>query len=207
MNKEQAPCMLVYVIDDDEAVRSSLSLLLRSEGHSVQEFKSAEDFLENGDLSRGDCAVIDIRMDGMDGLELQESLISKGVQIPTIIVTGHGDVALAVRAMKAGAIDFVEKPYEDEVLLRAVASAQSTASKSKDKNRAESAIERLSSLSPREREVLSGLMDGLTNKAVARRLGISHRTVEIHRANLMEKAAVTSLAQLVRLGIDATEKT
>lgn len=202
---------LVFVVDDDDAVRRSLSQLLRAGGRSVEPYPSAEAFLAA--LATGDragsiaCAIVDIRMgSGMDGLALQEELARRnfGIAIAVVIVTGHADVPLAVRAMRAGAIDFIEKPYLPGQILAAVTDALEAA-RSNDMAKAQSALSaaRLKDLTTREREVLTALVAGQTNKVIARELGISPRTVEAHRATLMDRLGVRSLAEAIRVGIAA----
>ena len=195
---------LVYVVDDDEAVRDSLAVLLQSRDYTVRTFASAPEFLGAAPTLRVGCLVTDIRMPGMDGLELQQELVERQLGFPLIVITGHGDVPLAVRAMKAGAVDFIEKPFAAEMLLQGVAAALARVGKAADQDElAAIAAARLALLSPREREVLAGLLAGLPNKSIAYDLAISPRTVEIHRARVMDKMAAGSLSELVRLGIAA----
>jgi two-component system response regulator FixJ len=190
----------VFVIDDDAAVRQSLSLLMRSMALAVETFDSAQDFLDRADPTRPGCLVLDIRMPGMSGLELQEELSRLGFTTPVIFITGHGDVAMAVRAMKTGAVDFIEKPFSDQVLLERVNQALEL-DRATRAARAEIAdIERrLDQLSPREREVMSRIVAGQANKVIAIELGLSERTVEIHRAKVMSKTGARSLAELVSM--------
>ena len=190
---------LVFIVDDDEAVRDSLELLLESAGHSVQVFEAAGDALEACRVRQPACIVTDIRMPEMDGLEFQEKLIEGGIKIPVIVMTGHADVPLAVRAMKAGAVDFIEKPFGDEVILASIEGAL----KRKPQLTDHALRERLESLTPREREVLELLVIGHPNKVIAHRLDISPRTVEIHRAHVMEKMRAKSLPELVRTAMQA----
>ncbi len=195
---------VVHVIDDDQAVRRSLALLLFSAGYAVETYPSAESFLANLPRTTDGCAVIDLRMPGMDGLQLQEHLTARGVHLPVVVVTGHADISLAVRAMKAGARDFIEKPYTNERMIEAVIAA--LASGRLDLNRARRAAEaraRIARLSTREQEVLRELVAGRPNKLVAHALNISPRTVEIHRANMMDKLGVRSLSEAVRIFIAA----
>jgi two-component system, LuxR family, response regulator FixJ len=192
----------VHVIDDDEAARHSLAFLLGTAKISVKIYESATAFLDSiGDVKSG-CIITDVRMPGMSGIELLRKLKELGVAVPVIVVTGHGDVPLAVEAMKIGAADFIEKPFDDEALLQAVRAACNRQG-SKDKRRAERAeIDiRLATLSNREREVLQGLVRGLANKQIAFDLRISPRTVEIYRANLMTKMQASSLSDLVRMAL------
>jgi FixJ family two-component response regulator len=193
----------VFVIDDEPAIRDSLAMLLRSVGLASRTFPSAPAFLEAFDGGIHGCAIADVRMPGMSGLELQEALRARGARLPVIIITGHGDIAMAVRAMKAGAADFIEKPFNEQVLLDAVhrALAQVRAdAPAPGANRSE--IEtRVATLTPREREVMLLIAEGRPNKVVATRLGLSTRTVEVHRAKVMEKMSARSLAELVRMAI------
>jgi two-component system response regulator FixJ len=195
---------MVHVVDDDEAVRRSLAMLLTSCGLSAETHVSAEALLEQLPALSPGVLIVDIRMPGMSGLELQECLIRQGCTLPVIIVTGHADVGLAVRAMKAGAVDFIEKPYSDSDLLRSVNTGFSRMANTRPAQvAAEQARQRIQTLTPRERETLAGLVDGLPNKRIAHELGISPRTVEIHRANLMEKLGSRNLAEVVRCAIAA----
>ncbi|HEX3350678.1 MAG TPA: response regulator FixJ [Acetobacteraceae bacterium] len=195
---------VVHVVDDDEAVRRSLALLLVSFGYATATYESAEAFLGAIGRAKPGCLIVDIRMSGMDGLELQEDLQRRRFPMPVIVVTGHGDVGLAVRAMKAGAVDFVEKPYSDDDLLRAVTTALARFEDGRQqKLQVDAALARIAVLTPRERDVLKLLIDGRPNKVIAHELGISPRTVEIHRANVMEKLACRSLADAVRLALAA----
>lgn len=198
------PAFVVHVVDDDEAVRHSLALLLSSFGLATRTHPSAEAVLAQIDRLRPGCLVVDIRMPGMNGLELQEELNRRACTIPVVIVTGHADVGLAVRAMKAGAVDFIEKPYPEEDMLRAVqAGLARTAGARQSTASTEAAQQRIGLLTPRERDVLRRLVEGRPNKVVAHELGISPRTVEIHRANLMEKLSCRSLAEAVRMAISS----
>lgn len=195
----------IYVVDDDEAVRESLQALLESRGFSVSTYDSAEAFLGAYRPAARACAVVDLRMPGMDGLQLIERLKGDAANLPVIMVTGHGDVPLAVRAMKAGAADFVEKPYGNEVILAAVSRAleQTRASSGEDMVRDAGNAAKIAALTPREREVLEQLVIGHPNKIIAFELKISPRTVEIHRANLMKKMDADSLSHLVRMALAA----
>jgi two-component system response regulator FixJ len=190
---------LVYVVDDDEAVRDSLALLLEAAGHEVRAFEGAQQALDSLASDRPSCIITDIRMPEMDGLEFQERLTRARVDTPVIVVTGHADVPLAVRAMKAGAVDFIEKPFSDEAILASIA-----ASTVKGRASADPAMQaRLDSLTAREREVLELLVVGHPNKVIAHRLDISPRTVEIHRARVMDKMQAKSLPELVRGAMQA----
>jgi FixJ family two-component response regulator len=190
----------VYVVDDDEAVRRFLSELLSSVDLNVAAYASAQEFLDDSDPTGPGCLVLDLRMPGMSGLELQRKLAERRIALPIIFLTGHGDVEVAVHAMKGGAVDFIEKPFNNELLLDRIQAAI-TRSAGVDDNRADKIeIEkRMESLTPRERQVLKLVADGHTNKGVARELDISERTVEIHRAHLMEKMQARSLANLVMM--------
>lgn len=195
---------IVYVVDDDASVRDSLKWLIESVGLRVLPCVNAQAFLDAYERSAPGCLVLDVRLHGMSGLDLQAELGRLEIDIPTIIVTGHGDVAMAVRAMKMGAIDFIEKPFNDQELLdriqRAI-DADLTARRGGQEREQIGAL--LATLSPREREVMDLLVLGKANKEVADQLGLSTRTVEGHRARLMEKLACTSLAELVRLSLRA----
>ncbi|MGL3210319.1 response regulator FixJ [Bradyrhizobium sp. BR 1433] len=194
----------ILVIDDDPAVRDSLAFLLDVNGFAVMSYEAATDFLDHLAGSTVDCIVSDIRMPGMSGLELVRKLKADAVACPVILMTGHGDVALAVEAMKAGAVDFIEKPFEDEALLRAIGEAlQTQSAPPADGTVKREAEARLVDLSPRERDVLRGLVAGKINKVIAHDLGISPRTVEVYRANLMAKTNVRSMSELMRIAIAA----
>ena len=199
------PCeRCVYVVDDDEAVRDSLSMLLESKAYAVRSFGSAPEFLAAAPSLPVGCLIADIRMPEMDGLELQQHLIDRSLQFPLIVITGHGDVSLAVRAMKAGAVDFIEKPFASEAILNSLDTALARSSiPSEQDPTAVAAATKLALLSPREREVLEGLLAGLPNKTIAYDLAISPRTVEIHRARVMDKMGARSLSELVRLALAA----
>jgi two-component system response regulator FixJ len=191
---------VVFVVDDDPAMRDSLKLLLESSGYSTQTYESAVAFLASDAHGRPGCVVADVRMPEMDGLELQEELRAKRSALPVILMTGHADVPIAVRAMKAGAIDFLEKPFEDTALLDSVRRAleRARATGAADAN-TKIVQERLATLTERERQVLDLLVAGKPNKIVAYELSISPRTVEIHRARVMDKMEAKSLAQLVHM--------
>lgn len=194
----------IYVVDDDEAIRRSLSFMLRTSGHKVELFSDGETFLKSAAKLEPGCVLLDIRMPGLDGLEVQKAMADNGILLPIIIMTGHGDVGLAVRAMKAGAIDFVEKPFEKATMMSALEQGFARLGESDiRKLRAQEAQVRLEVLTARERDVLQGLVDGLPNKTIAYDLGISPRTVEIHRANLMTKLHVKSLSEALRIAFSA----
>jgi two-component system, LuxR family, response regulator FixJ len=203
--KERSPA--VFIVDDDEAVRSSLRLLIKSVGLIPTALGSAREFLEKYDPAQPGCLVLDVRMPEMSGLELQEQLNRQGAVIPVIFITGHGDVPMAVEAMQAGAFDFLQKPFRDQDLIDRI-------QKALEKDRANRAVlnerslirKRLESLTPREREVLEMVSSGKPNKIMAAELGVSQRTVEIHRGRVMQKMGASSLAQLVRMVLDLGEK-
>lgn len=195
---------LIYVIDDDEAVRDSLKALLLAEGYDVRTFSSTEDFLANGDPATSSCCLLDVRMPGRDGLNLLAELAERSLAMPVIVMTGHGDVPMAVKAMKLGAVDFVEKPFDISIMLAAISNAIKTGEADDQKDDIDPDLAaRIARLTPRERDVLEHLVVGRSNKEVGRELGISPRTVEIHRARLMEKMMVDNLAQLVRSALAA----
>jgi len=195
------PEPLVHVVDDEAAIRESLAMLLRSVGFASRSYAGAQEFLGAWRPQQGpECLVCDVRMPGMSGLELQEALNARNASLPVVLITGHGDVGMAVRAMKAGASDFIEKPFNDQVLLDAVNRALARARDGQGGGRAEVEA-RLATLTPREREVLLLVVEGRPNKVVATRLGLSTRTVEVHRAKVMEKMQARSLAELVRMAI------
>ena len=194
----------VYIVDDDEAVRDSLSILLESKGYAARRFGAASDFLTAAPSLPAGCLIIDIRMPEMDGLELQQRLIERNLDFPLIVITGHGDVPLAVQAMKAGAIDFIEKPFASEAILISLEAALARLAARAERGPAVvAAASKLDLLSPREHEVLEGLLAGLPNKSIAYDLGISPRTVEIHRARVMDKMGARSLSELIRLALAA----
>ena len=197
---------LVHVVDDDDSVRRSVEFMLKTSGHLVKSYASGSELLKEAKKLEPGCILLDIRMPGMDGLEVQQELQNLGVTLPVIIMTGHGDIPLSVRAMKAGAIDFIEKPFEKAHLIAAVDEAFNTMARTDSaRERAKSANVRLQALTSRERDVLDGLAKGLPNKTIAYDLGISPRTVEIHRANLMSKLEVRSLSEALRLAFAAEE--
>lgn len=195
---------IVYVVDDDGAIRRSLSFMLRTSGHKVELFESGEAFLKDASGLEPGCILLDIRMSGMGGLEVQKALSRGGITLPVIIMTGHGDIGLAVRAMKAGAIDFIEKPFDKAVMMGALDQGFSQLGAVEvRKLKGQEALTRLEVLTPRERDVLKGLVEGLPNKSIAYDLGISPRTVEIHRANVMTKLEVKSLSEALRIAFAA----
>ena len=199
-----ASAIKVFVVDDDDAVRDSVQALLESVGYTVAAFSSARAFLDHYEPGGTACLVADIRMPGMDGLALQDELIRRNISLPTIFVTGHADAPLAVRAMKGGSIDFIEKPYDEATLLNGVerAAALSVHRASTDADR-RAAAERIATLTTRELDVMKQMVAGRPNKVIAFKLDISPRTVEVHRARIMEKLQVRSLSELVRQALAA----
>lgn len=194
----------IYVVDDDEAIRRSLSFMLRTSGYTVHLFEGGKPFLAQAASLEPGCVLLDVRMPDIDGLEVQRELRARGVILPVVIMTGHGDIDMAVTAMKAGASDFIEKPFEKAALLACLEGARKQLVADRGTGaRAEEARVRLNVLTDRERDVLDGLVEGLPNKTIAYDLGISPRTVEIHRANLMQKLEVKSLAEALRIAFHA----
>lgn len=194
----------VYLIDDDDAVRRSAGFMLKTAGFAVKSYESGMAFLKEAKELGPGCILLDVRMPGMDGIEVQQELRSRGIAHPIIVMTGHGDVTVAVRAMKAGALDFIEKPFEKAVLLRSIEDGFAwLKSRNRARARADEALVRLEVLTPREKDVLSGLARGLPNKTIAYDLGISPRTIEIHRANLMTKLRISNLSEALRLAFAA----
>jgi FixJ family two-component response regulator len=189
----------IHIIDDSEEVRDSLAILLESAGYRARTFASALEFLGAVRPGWTGCIVADVRMPGMTGIELLKELTLRGIQLPVVIITAHADVPMAVAALKAGAVDFIEKPFRDDVLLLSLKSALATPVDDVRRPGGASPQSRLRSLSEREREVMLLLVAGHTNKVVADRLGISTRTVEVHRAHIMEKTGASNLADMVRL--------
>lgn len=190
----------VFLVDDDEAIRHSASFMLRHAGYSVKTFPDGIVFLDQVSDQFDGCILLDVRMPGMDGLEVQNALNQRGINMPVIILTGHGDVPVAVEAMKGGAIEFLEKPYEKNALVGAIENAFAMLdNQAAEDKRSLEAKAKLTSLTPRETEVLDCLVAGLTNKGIAQALSISPRTVEIHRAHMMEKLEADSLSSALRL--------
>jgi FixJ family two-component response regulator len=190
----------VFVVDDDPAVRDSLTLLLEQEDLVVKAFESAEDFLAGCKPPPHSCAIVDIRMPGMDGMQLQAELSRRNVLLPVIFLTGHGDIPMSVRAIKAGAVDFLIKPVTGTALLESVQAALVESERlGAQVEENQTAAARVASLTEREREVMVLAVDGLPNKEIARRLGISHRTVEIHKARVMHKTGADTVLELARL--------
>ncbi len=195
---------LIHVVDDDEALRNSLVFLLASASLEARGYESAQEFLETlADPTLG-CVVTDVRMPGMSGIELLGALKTRGCDLPVVVMTGHGDVPLAVEAMKAGAFDFIEKPFDDEAMLATVRAALARASDGREEDTQRTDIlARMASLTQREREVFEGLVAGRPNKTIAYDLGISPRTVEVYRANVMTKLQASSLSEVVRMAFIA----
>jgi FixJ family two-component response regulator len=190
----------VYVVEDDEAVRDSLELLLKSDGKSVKTYDNATSFLKDYSEKMAGCIVLDIRMPGMDGMELQRKLNEKHSILPIIFVTGHGDVPMAVDAMKEGAVDFIQKPYREEALLEKIGAALAQdIEQRKTLGEKQEILRRVKSLTPREHEIMDRMIEGQANKVIAIELEISQRTVEIHRSRVMHKMGTHSLAHLVRM--------
>nr|WP_070958560.1 response regulator [Hyphomonas sp. Mor2] len=194
----------VFLVDDDEAIRHSASFMLRHAGFLVKTFPDGISFLEQVESDQEGCILLDVRMPGMDGLAVQNALNQRGITMPVIVLTGHGDVPVAVEAMKSGAIEFLEKPYEKQTLVTAIENAfEQLDTQSADDRRSKDAQAKLTALTPREKEVLECLVAGLTNKGIAQALSISPRTVEIHRAHMMEKLEADSLSSALRLAFVA----
>lgn len=194
------PELLVYVVDDDAAMRRSLVYLVESVGWRCEGFAEAEAFLKQVDAAAAGCLLLDIRMPGMSGIEVQRELAARGNALPIIFITAHGDVAMAVQAMKDGAFDFVEKPFKDQQLLDAIARAMRASAKRLERSSEQAAVRQLiEQLTPREREVAALVARGVSNKQVARELDISDKTVQAHRAHILEKLDVHSAAQLAQL--------
>ena len=198
------PARTVHIVDDDEAIRQSVGFMLRKAGHSVETYASGLEFLKIADRETQGCVLLDVRMPEVDGLEVQARLAAQGIMLPVIMLTGHGDVALAVRAVKAGAIEFLEKPFERTALLAAIEEALRQAGRNdRSQLAASEATVRLAALTTRERDVLEGMVLGRPNKLIAFDLGIATRTVEVHRANLMEKLSAGSLSDVLRIAFAA----
>ena len=193
---------IVHIVDDDEAVRSSLKFLMRSQGFEVECYPSAQDFLNRVDVSVPGCVLLDVRMPGMTGLELLEELVQRQMPVPVILMTGQADVPMAVRALKSGAYDFIEKPFDNRALLLRIREALIQGGDVHERHKERETInERLQRLTRREQEVMDMLVSGKPNKVIAADLGISTRTVEIHRAKIMEKLQARSLSDVVRIAL------
>jgi FixJ family two-component response regulator len=192
----------VFIVDDDGGVRSSLRMLIRSIGLRAETFASGDEFLEAYDPDRSGCLILDVRMPGMSGIELQERLLARGAHLPIIFITAHGDVPMAVKAMQGGAVDFIQKPFRDQDLLDEVQRAMNRDARMREKLADRVAIlEKIATLTAREREVMEMVVEGRANKAIAADLGISERTVEVHRARVMHKTEAESIPHLVRMVI------
>lgn len=195
---------LVHIVDDEDAVRRSIGYMLKTSGYAVESWPSGAEFLRDIRTVEPGCILLDIRMPEMDGLAVQDALAERGVTMPIVIMTGHGDIGIAVRAMKAGAVDFLEKPFEKANLLASIEAAfECIAASTGAAARTAQAEQILGALTPRERDVLEGLAKGLPNKTIAYDLGISARTVEVHRANLMMKLNVRNLSDALRIAFAA----
>jgi two-component system, LuxR family, response regulator FixJ len=197
---------LVHVVEDDPDVLHSIEALLNAEGFSVKTYASAENFLELADATAQGCVVTDVRMPGMSGVELLSKIKERGLATPVVVITAHGDIPLAVHAMKLGAVDLLEKPFRPDVLISSIRQALARRQGDQENETALENQKRLSTLSARESDVLKGLLKGLPNKIIAHELGISPRTVEIHRANVMKKTRAGSLAELVRMALSVAEE-
>lgn len=194
----------VYLVEDDDAVRDALGQLLETEGLQVRAFASAEAYLAACRPGQRGCLLVDLRLPGLNGLEMHDVLALRGIELPIIFLTGHGDVPSSMRAMRSGAFDFFEKPARAELLVPRIGDAlRADAQRRRARANAARACARLEALTPREREVLALLTAGRTSKAIARALGISHRTVEVHRAHIMHKLGVTSVVELARVAAAA----
>lgn len=198
----------VYVVDDDQAVRDSLRWLIESVDLSVKTFSNGQELLDNFEETEISCLVLDVRMPGISGLDLQQRLKKMGSKVPVIIVTGHADVPMAIQAMKAGAFDFIEKPYSDQLLLERIQCAIEQDDCFKKQQTINNEInQRIDSLTPRELEVMGLVVSGHSNKSIAKELGVSIKTVEVHRGNLMSKMQAKSLSELVRLVMSSSRTT
>ncbi len=196
----------VYIVDDDQATRKSLRWLVETLGVSVQTFHSGASFLDSYDPVQPGCLVLDVMMAGMSGLELQRELNARKIEIPVIVLTGYGDVPTAVVALKNGAIEFLEKPFDGEVLLEQVRKAlELDSSRRRERDAGDVIRQRLARLTPREREILKMVVDGLSSKEIATKLGVSFKTVEAHRAKVMKKMEAKSVAQLVKMVVSCTD--
>lgn len=204
MNDENEHDSIVYIVDDDQAIRHAMGLLLKSVGHEHLVFTSADEFLESHTGNNNGCLVLDIRMPGLSGLELQQKLIESGSSLPIIFISGHGDIPMAVEAMQKGAFDFIQKPFRDQELLDRISEALNTARRQESEREQKVDVQdRIDTLTKREHEVLDLVVTGKPNKIIAHELGVSQRTIEIHRARVMEKMRAKSLAELVRMHMAA----
>lgn len=197
---EKASAATVFIVDDDPAIRDSLTLMISQENLTVRSYASAEDFLEAAEPNCLGCIIIDIRMQGMDGMQLQEALSQRNTLLPIIFLTGHGNIPMSVKAIKAGALDFLTKPITREKLMAAIRTAVLESEKMLSENATQqNAMSRISELTERERDVLKLAIQGYANKEIARHLGISHRTVEIHKSKIMHKTGAVNLLDLARI--------
>lgn len=195
---------IVHIVDDDEAIRQAVGFLLRKGGHTVESYSTGTTFLKSVTRESRGCVLLDVRMPDIDGLEVQDRLSSQGIGLPVVMLTGHGDVTLAVRAVKAGAIEFLEKPFERSALLAAIEAALDHGARADRRHMAAAdAIVRIAALTDRERDVLGGMVLGRPNKLIAFDMGIATRTVEVHRANLMDKLSARSLSDVLRIAFAA----
>lgn len=198
----------VYVVDDDPAVRDSLQFLIESTGLRVLTYEHAQQFLSACDAGMAGCLVVDLRLPGMSGLDMRDEMVERGIELATIVITGHGDVPQAVRAMKSGALDFIEKPFSDQVLLDRINDAMQVDRENRGVADHLAEIQaRYDRLTPRERQVMAMVVEGKLNKQIASDLGLSHKTIEVHRAHVMDKMKAPSLASLVKMAVvlDLTE--
>ncbi|MFZ0269955.1 response regulator transcription factor [Caulobacter sp.] len=199
-----SPSRMVHIVDDEEAIRRSAGFMLKTSGYAVSTYASGDAFLHAAKDAEPGCVLLDVRMPGLDGLEVQKLMAERGIAMPVVVLTGHGDVGVAVRAMKGGAVDFIEKPFEKTVLLSAVNAALGRLDDVEARAaRAADAAVAIAALTHREQDVLRGMAQGLPNKTIAFDLGISARTVEVHRANLMAKLQVRSLSEALRIAFAA----
>lgn len=192
----------VFIVDDDPAVRDSLKYMIESVGHVVEAFENARTMIDRARQPVSGCLVADLRLPGMSGLDMFDKLRELGVNLPTIVITGHGDVTAAVRALKAGAIDFIEKPFSDQALLDRISTAMQINTANRATAQEVAAVDQCyQQLTPRERQVMASVVEGRLNKQIAADLGLSHKTIEVHRAHVMDKMAAKSLAELVRMAV------
>lgn len=195
---------MIHIVDDEEAIRRSAGFMLKTSGYAVSTYASGDAFLQEARDAEPGCVLLDVRMPGMDGLEVQKAMAERGIAMPVVVLTGHGDITVAVRAMKGGAVDFIEKPFEKAVLLTAITAAFERLDDAGARAaRAGDAAVAIAALTSREQDVLRGLAQGLPNKTIAFDLAISPRTVEVHRANLMAKLQVRSLSEALRIAFAA----
>jgi two-component system response regulator FixJ len=195
---------MIHIVDDEEAIRRSAGFMLKTSGYAVSTYASGDAFLQAAKDAEPGCVLLDVRMPGMDGLEVQKVMAERGIAMPVVVLTGHGDITVAVRAMKGGAVDFIEKPFEKAVLLTAITAAFERLDDVEARAaRASDAAVAIAALTSREQDVLKGMAQGLPNKTIAFDLGISPRTVEVHRANLMGKLQVKSLSEALRIAFAA----